>query len=229
MVAPSIGADYPKERQDRVPIIRDAISATVDLVNRQFPNSVHAHLGASSIASTNCYFLLSNAYKRARLIEDSRTYDYKVAAFTAAAIMTFRPIRFVRQPAADEDLVRFANFDCATRASTSLLNVALDRMDPEFVRRFHRVNLGAIYLPCLSSYLENFDKIIFMNDRKTEVTFDEVESAIPFGPYNNIDLHGRQMIQLEQLVNVYFLLKMSRDALVPAPRELAEDFHVIER
>jgi hypothetical protein len=41
----------------------------------------------------NSYFLVSDAYKRRRGMQDSRTHADKVAALTAATIMAVRPIR----------------------------------------------------------------------------------------------------------------------------------------
>jgi hypothetical protein len=204
----SIGVDRPEERAERVSVIRAAIDATVALVNSRYPDSVGSAGNLSSVITTNCYFLLSNAYKRARLINDNRTYDYKVAAITAAAIMTVRPVRFRRQIASHEDLARFANWDCATRASLSYLGIALDKFDPEFIRRFHRATLGTVHLPCLSSYLQQFDNLLFMRRYQDSTSFEEVESVISFAPFNNIDLRGRQLVQIEQLINIYLLFKM---------------------
>ncbi len=210
MISASIGVDHPDERAERVPIIQDAIAATVAFINTEYPGSVGTAGNISAIVTTNCYFLLSNAYKRARLINDNRTYDYKVAAITAAAIMAVRPVRFARQIGSHEDLIRFANWDCATRASLSYLGIALDQFDSEFVRRFHRAVLGSVRLPCLSSYLQQFDNLIFMKGYPHDTSFNDVESAIPFAPFNNIDLRGRQMVQIEQLITVYLLFKMNK-------------------
>jgi hypothetical protein len=149
------------------------------------------------------------------LIGDNRTYDYKVSAMTAAAILEVKPIRFTHTPAPDQDLVRFSNWDCATRASTSNINVSLDQIDPEFVRRFHRATLGNIYLPSLRPYLRNFEEIFFINQKRGSLTFDEVEEAISFQRYNDITLLGHEMLQIERLINVYLLMKLSRDKIAP--------------
>ncbi len=211
MSAGSIGADNRHERAERVQLVRDTIDATVGFVNSHFPGAVSVKSGIVSIVTANCYFLLSNAYKRARLVDNSRTYNYKVAAMTAAAIMSVRPIRFNRQVRPDEDLVRYANWDCATRASLSLLDLSLDNYDPEFLRRFHRATLGPISLPCLSSYLERFDNLVFMQNYPDSVEFDNVERIVPFAPFNNIDLRGSQLIQIEQLINIYQIIRSCRD------------------
>lgn len=192
--------NHADERRERVPIIRIAIEDTVSFVNRNHPYSVKA-TSTSAILTVNAYFLLNNAYRRARHIADNRVHEWNVAAFTAASIMAVRPIRFMRTPDPQEDLVRFANWDCATRASGLFLNLNFNSLDPDFVQRFHRATLGPISLTCLSDYFEHFDRLIFMRD--SEVTFDEVEAVIPFKAYDNIELRGRELLQLEQLLNVY--------------------------
>lgn len=215
MAAPSIGADRVDERRERVPIIHQAVLDTFRLVNEQHPGALCQPLKSLSVLVVNCYFLLSNAFKRERLIGDNRTYDYKVAAITAAALTVVRPLRFARRPAADEDLVRNSNFDCATRASTALLNINLANADPNFVRRFHRANLATIDLPCLSTYLKSFDNIIFATDYNGGSSFESIENAIPFAPFNNVKLRTGQMLQIENLVNVYLLMKHSKETLFP--------------
>jgi hypothetical protein len=209
MTVSSIGADQPQERRDRIPIIQGAIEESIALVERYFPNSVEAFQPAAAIVTSNCYFLLSNAYKRKRLIGDNRTYDFKVAALTAAAIMSVRPIRFKRIPRDDQEMVRFVNWDCATRASLSLLQRTLAKTDPEFIKRFHRATLGTIRLSCLNTYLQQFHNLVFLSDRRGNVTFDEVEAAVPFANFNNVDLAGRHLMQMEDLINMYFLFKHS--------------------
>lgn len=213
MATPSIGQDYLVEREERIQIFRDAIDETTAFVNAHFPGSVTNSGELAAIVTNNSYFLLSNAYKRARLVDDNRTYAYKVAAMTAAAIMTVRPVRYVNIPQSDQDLVRFANWDCATRASLSYLGIALDKVDPDFIRRFHRANLGTLKLPCLSNYLQQFDQLIFMSGKRQGTTFAEVEGTIPFAGFNNIDLRGNQLLQVEKLINLYLMLVLAKNTI----------------
>jgi hypothetical protein len=216
MATPSIGVDYPDERRRRVPIVLRAMRDTFGLIHGLYPDALLEPRESSAVLAVNCYFLLSNAYKRHRLIEDNRTYDYKVAAMTAAAIMVVRPMRFARFVLPDEDLLRHANFDCATRAATAHINVDLSRVDPDFVRRLHRATLGPISfnLPCLNSYLQSFDNVVFASSYRGGSSFDEIERAVPFGPFNTIDLRGRQLVLIENLLNTFLLMRMARTALI---------------
>jgi hypothetical protein len=184
-----------------------------DLVSGVFPNSLDVPREASAVLTTNVYFLLSNAYKRRRIAGANRTYNYKVAAMTAAAIMIVRPLRHLRATMPDEALLQNANMDCATRAATSLLDVDLSRVDPDFVRRLHRATLGPIDLPSLSPYLQQFDKVVFAAEYIGGSTFDDIESAIPFAPFNTISLGGREMIQIENLLNTFLLMRLAKREL----------------
>jgi hypothetical protein len=126
------------------------------------------------------------------------------------AVWTVGPLRYAHRPEPDEDLVRYVNLDCATRASSALLNLNTARTDSDFIRRIHRATLGPIELSCLTPYLENFDKIVFASDYRGQETFDDIENAMPFGPYNTIELRGRQMIQIENLINIYLAMKYAK-------------------
>jgi hypothetical protein len=213
MSIPSAGADEPNDRRKRVPVVLGAMRDTFELVQSAYPGALEQPREASAVLATNVYFLLSNAYKRRRLASANRTYDYKVAAMTAAAIMIVRPLRYLRATMPEEQLLQNANMDCATRAGTSLLDVDLSHVDPDFVRRFHRATLGPLDLPCLSPYLQQFDKVVFAAEYIGGSTFDDVESAIPFAPFNTISLGGREMIQVENLLNTFLLMKLARAAM----------------
>jgi hypothetical protein len=209
--AANISFVRPYERAAQVPVIRNAIDATIRLVNGRYPESVGSFGNLPAILTTNCCFLLLDGYKRARL--DHRTSDYKMAAMIAAAIMTVRPVRFRRQIGIEEDLARFANWHCAFTASLSFLGIAPDKFNDEFIRRFYRAALGSVDLPCLSSYLQQFDNLVFLRKYPDDTSFEQVENTVPFAPFDNIDLSGKQLVQIEQLINVYQLLKAGTDTL----------------
>jgi hypothetical protein len=213
MPIPSEGSDQPSKRRARVPIILRAMRDTYELIESAYPSALDRPREASAVLAANVYFLLSNAYKRRRLAGTNRTYEYKVAAMTAAAIMIVRPLRYLRATMPEEELLQNANMDCATRAATSLLDIDLSKVDPDFVRRLHRATLGPIDLPCLSPYLQQFDKVIFAAEYMGGSAFDDIEAAIPFAPFNTVSLGGREMIQIENLLNVFLLMKLAKNAL----------------
>src|ERR1700689_4016728 len=111
MPIPSAGADEPDDRKKRVPIILGAMRDSYNLVQGAYPNSLDIPREAAAVLTTNVYFLLSNAYKRRRLAGANRTYVYKVAAMTAAAIMIVRPLRHLRATMPEEQLLQNANMD----------------------------------------------------------------------------------------------------------------------
>lgn len=216
-VTPSIGEDNIEERRERFPIILQAMRETYALVDASYPGALERPKESYAILTTNAYFLLSNAYKRARLAGANRTYDYKVAAMSAAAVMIVRPMRLMRSTLQNEELLRNANMDCATRLAAARIEVDLSRVDPDFVRRLHRATLGPIDLPSLSPYLSHFDQVVFAADYNGGgSTFDDVQNAVPFESFNNVSLVGREMILVENLLNMFLLMKLAKGGLAPA-------------
>jgi hypothetical protein len=157
-----------QDRKDRAKILAQCVSDTVDFLNRRTPNSV-SHHPAAGLLTANCYFLVSDAYKRRRGMQDSRTHSYKVAAFTVATIMALRPIRVNDTAVVVSIQVAFANQQCAIRAAQGLLGLDLELLDTDYVRRFYDAVLDRIELPCLSRHLSAFEQAI---DLTREITFE---------------------------------------------------------
>ncbi|MGB7101182.1 MAG: hypothetical protein WBD95_20760 [Xanthobacteraceae bacterium] len=178
------------------------MSESVDFINGLSPDAVAPH-PAAGVAVANCYFLLSDAYKRHRGMQDSRTHKYKVAALTAATIMALRPIR-ISSAVVVSTQVAFANQQCAMRATQALLGLDLERLDGDFIRRLYASVLDRIELPCLAKYLAAFETA-FTPPR--QVTFAEVENALPFDHHNDLVLNAEELASIEGLTNQFATLE----------------------
>lgn len=191
-----------QDREDRAKTVARCVSESVALINSRSPGAVTEH-PASGFLVANCYFLLSDAYKRRRGMEDSRTHKYKVAALTAATIMALRPIR-ISNTVVVSVRVAFANQQCAMRAAQALLGLDLERLDGDFLRRLYDSVLDRIELPCFANYLEAFETA-FTPPR--QVTFAEVETAVPFNEHNVLQLSSAELASLESLINQFTTLE----------------------
>jgi hypothetical protein len=164
-----------QDREDRAGIIARCVAESVSFINSESPGAVTEHPAAGFLVA-NCYFLLSDAYKLRRGMEDSRTHKYKVAALTAATIMALRPIRISGSVVVSVQ-VAFANQQCCMRAAEALLGLDMERIEADFLRRLYASVLDRIELPCLAKYLAAFEAA-FVPPR--HVTFAEVENAVSF-------------------------------------------------
>lgn len=111
--------DRRADREARAPTVDRCVAESVAFINSAIPGAVTTHPAAGFLVA-NCYFLLSDAYKRCRGMENSRTHEYKVAALTAATIMALRPIR-IADMVVTSLRVAFANQQCCMRAAEGLL------------------------------------------------------------------------------------------------------------
>ncbi len=193
-----------QDREDRAGIVARCVLESVDFINSRSPGAVTAHPAAGFLVS-NCYFLVSDAYKRRRGMEDSRTHKYKVAALTAATIMALRPIR-VSGAVVVSTQVAFANQQCSMRAAQALLGLDLERLDGDFLRRLYASVLDRVELPCLRAYLAAFE-LAFSPPR--QVTFVEVEQAVPFDDHCGIQLSAAELASLEALINQFTTLEIA--------------------
>ncbi len=191
-----------EDRKGRARTVARCVSESVDFINSLSPGAVAGHPAAGFLVS-NCYFLVSDAYKRRRGMEDTRTRQYKVAALTAATIMALRPIR-VSDAVVVSVQVAFANQQCSMRAAQALLGLDLERLDGDFLRRLYASVLDRIELPCLAKYLAAYEAA-FSTPR--QVTFDEVEQAMPFDDYNTIQLSDAELASIESLINQFATLE----------------------
>jgi hypothetical protein len=193
-----------RDREDRAKTIARCVAQSVDFINSRSPNAVIGH-PAAGFTVANCYFLLSDAYKRRRGMEDSRTHKYKVAALTAATIMALRPIR-VTDTVVVSAQVAFANQQCSMRAAQALLGLDLERVDVDFLRRLYDSVLDRIELPCLGKYLAALEAA-FAPPR--QVTFEEIENAVPFDSHNIIELSREELASVESLINQFTTLEIA--------------------
>ncbi|MGA8614739.1 MAG: hypothetical protein WB760_24320 [Xanthobacteraceae bacterium] len=176
----------------------------MDFINSRSPEAVTIGHSAAGIAISNCYFLLSDAYKRRRGMEDGRTHKYKVAALTAATIMAVRPIRVNSYRVVASMQVAFSNQQCAMRAAQGLLGLDLERIDGDFLRRLYASVLDRIELPCLADYLGAFENAF---NPSRVATFAEVENALPFDSYTVPELTADELAALENLINQFTTLE----------------------
>lgn len=183
-----------------------AIDMTIEFLEKAGNrNAVSSDRLRSGLLAVNCYFLLSDAYKRQRNMEDSRTHHYKVAAFMSAAVMVVRPLR-IRQPdSVTSSNVALANEHCALRLATSILGVVPEKLEEDFIRRLYRSVLGVIDLPSLGPYLGAFENVVLLNPKQD--TFEKIEEAIPFSSYANLTLSDDELRQLDVLINMFCLLQ----------------------
>jgi hypothetical protein len=190
-----------KDREERATPIARCLSESVAFINSKSPNAVSVKPPAG-FAIANCYFLLSDAYKRHRGMENSRTHSYKVAALTAATIMALRPIRVTNNVVVSQR-VAFANQQCCMRAAQALLGLDMERIDADFLRRLYTSVLDRVELPCLASYLSAFEQVFL----QSEVTFTVIEGIVPFDAHNIIQLSSSELACLEGLINQFMTLE----------------------
>ncbi len=193
------------DRKGRAPIFAKCVSDTSDFINRHADNSVFAFEN-SGLLLANCYFLVSDAYKRRRGMQDSRTHMYKVAAFTVATIMAVRPLRVADTNRVVSVAVAFANQQCAMRAAQSLLGLDLERLDDDFLRRMYSSVLDVVELPSLQVYLREF---LDHFSGSQVVTFEQVEEKMSFDRFNNIDFSRSELAMLEALINQFTTLEQA--------------------
>ncbi len=190
-----------KDREERAATIARCLSESVAFINSKSPNAVSVR-SAAGFAVANCYFLLSDAYKRHRGMENSRTHSYKVAALTAATIMALRPIRVTNSVVVSQQAA-FANQQCCMRAAQALLGLDMERIDADFLRRLYASVLDRVELPCLTFYLSAFEKVFV----QSETTFTAIEGIVPFDVYNVIQLDSDELACLESLINQFMTLE----------------------
>jgi hypothetical protein len=193
------------DRSGRVQIFAKCVSDTVDFINSRSPGAVEGHPTAG-VLLTNCYFLVSDAYKRRRGMQDSRTHKSKVAALTVATIMAIRPIRVAEAAHVVSTRVAFSNQQCAMRAAQALLGLDLERMDEDFIRRLYDAVFDHIELPCLTPYLAAFEAAY---NPPRPVTFEDVEARIDFNAHNTLTLSPTELAALESLINQFTTLEQA--------------------
>jgi hypothetical protein len=193
-----------QDREERARIIARCIQESVDFINKRFPGAVTAH-PTTGIVVANCYFLLSDAYKRRRGMENSRTHTYKVAALTAATIMALRPIRITDVVVVSAQ-VAFANQQCSMRAAQALLGLDLEKIDADFLRRLYASVLDQVELPCLAAYLNAFETAFPTRDG---VGFTEIENALPFDNYSILEMNPAELALIESLINQFTTLELA--------------------
>jgi len=193
------------DRKGRVQVFAKCVSDTVDFINSQWPGAVEGHPSAG-VLLTNSYFLVSDAYKRRRGMQDSRTHKYKVAAFTVATIMAIRPVRVVETAHVVSTRVAFGNQQCAMRAAQALLGLDLERIEEDFIRRLYDSVFDRIQLPCLAPYLAAFEAAY---DPPRLASFEEVEERIDFNAHNTLTFSPAELSTLESLINQFTTLEQA--------------------
>ena len=188
-------------RKERAGTVARCVDESVAFINGRLPGSVSSHPAAGLLVA-NCYFLVSDAYKLRRGMQNSLTHKYKVAALTAATIMALRPIRVTNNIVTSVQ-VAFANQQCSMRAAEALLGVDLEKIDADFLRRLYISILDRVELPCLQKYLSAFEAA-FSPPRP--LTFEEIEQALPFDTHN-VQLSDDELACLEGLINQFATLE----------------------
>ena len=117
--------------------------------------------------------------------------------------MALRPIR-VTDVVVVSSQVAFANQQCAMRAVQALLGLDLERLDGDFLRRLYTSVLDRIELPCLAKYLSAFEAAFPL---PRQITFTEVENAVPFDTHNDLQLSTEELACLESLINQFTTLE----------------------
>jgi hypothetical protein len=201
-------ADESRDRWDdrkaRAKILTKAIDDTVDFLNRHSAQSVTSSSVRSGFLIANGYFLISDAYKRIRGMENSRTHFYKVAAFVVASIMTVRPIRIEKAQNVSSIRAAFANQQCAMRVAQALLGLDLEKIDADFIRRLYSSVFDPIEMPCLHQYISDFEKHIPVSD---DVTFESVEQLVPFSRYDVVEFSRAEIESLDSLIAQFTTLE----------------------
>jgi hypothetical protein len=191
------------DREARAPIIDRCVSESIAFINEARPAAVAAHPAAGFLVA-NCYFLISDAYKRRRGMASSRTHEYKVAALTAATIMALRPIR-ITTATVTSVRVAFANQQCCMRAAEGLIGFDIARLEKDFIRRLYASVLDLIELPCLSKYLAAFEAAF---DPPQAVKFAELEVAVPFDDHS-VELSPMELASLDNLINHFKTMQIA--------------------
>lgn len=189
-------------RKERAGIVARCVEESVAFINGRLPGSVSSHPAAGSLVA-NCYFLVSDAYKLRRGMQNSLTHKYKVAALTAATIMALRPIR-VTGTIVTSLQVAFANQQCSMRAAEALLGLDLEKIDADFLRRLYASVLDRVELPSLQIYLSAFEAAF---NPPRALTFEEIEQALPFDAHNVLELSDDELACLEGLINQFATLE----------------------
>jgi hypothetical protein len=193
-----------EDRKGRAKILAQCVSDTVASIS-QIPGSNPISFSPNSgFLLANCYFLISDAYKIRRGMQTSRTHIYKVAAFVTATIMAVRPIRLGNTSNIVQIRYAQANQECAMRAAEALLGFDLAVLDADFLRRMYSSVFELVDLPCLHTYLADFDRNFGSSPR---VGFADIEAAMPFESYGNIRVSPTELKILEMLVNQYTTLE----------------------
>jgi hypothetical protein len=195
--------ELPQRRDDRkarAKILTQAIADTISFLNKDSAPSVTALGRRSGFLISNCYFLLSDAYKKMRGMEDSRTHYYKVAAFTVAAIMTVRPIRVVDTTSVVSIRAALANQQCSMRVAQALLGLDLELVDADFIRRLYTSTFEMIELPSLGTYISRFDSVVAASD---DVDFETIERSLPFDAYGIEAFSRPEIATIDNLITQF--------------------------
>ena len=195
-----------QDRQERADVLAKCVSDTVDFINRLSPGAVRSY-GAAGVLLANSYFLISDAYKRRRGMQESRTHLYKVAAFTVAAIMAVRPIRVSDETNVVSTRVAFANQQCAMRAVQGLLGFDIESLDDDFVRRLYDSVFDPIELPSLAGYLAEFESKL---GPFSSAIFSDIEQAIAFDRHNTLEFSVPELHTLEALITQFTTLEQAK-------------------
>jgi hypothetical protein len=210
----SFGGDDAHARGRRVAVVARAIADSAALYGHVRPGKISEPQYFQAVLVTNVAFLISNAYKRA--LEIKVTHAYKVAACHAAAMMVTRPLRLKPHQNPNDALLAMANIDCAQRLSFGKLGIDSADIDSTLLQRFHRATLAPLSFPSVNRYLEAFD--VYLTSVKNidfrlvpntpELAFSQIEGLVRFDDYNAVSLSERELVSLENLINVYALLDL---------------------
>ncbi|MEA2888900.1 MAG: hypothetical protein QOD11_3260 [Bradyrhizobium sp.] len=203
---PAEDAARQEDRFKRSKILEQCVVDTTDYISRKSLGDSIRTLKNSGILIANCYFLISDAYKLRRGMQDSRTHKYKVAAFTVAAIMAVRPIRIADTSSVVSIAAAQANQQCGMRAAQALLGLDLETLDRDFLRRMYASVFDIVELPCLAPYIADFEKNF---PQPSAATFEQVEKAMPFAGYENIEFSELELKTIEILINQFTTLEKS--------------------
>jgi hypothetical protein len=195
-----------EDRLKRSKILEQCVNDTTDYIARRSPRDSVSTLQNNGLLLANCYFLVSDAYKIRRGMQDSRTHKYKVAAFTVAAIMAIRPIRILDTNTVVSTAAAQANQQCAMRAAQALLGLDPTLLDRDFLRRMYASVFDIVELPCLAPYIADFQRNF---PQGSIATFEQVEAAMPFGAYGNLEFSRMELATIEILINQFTTLEQS--------------------
>jgi hypothetical protein len=192
------------DRKGRAEILGRCVSDAVSSISQVSDRASLIFSPNSGILLANCYFLLSDAYKARRGMQNSRTHPYKVAAFVTAVIMAVRPIRLASTSNVVEIRYVQANQECAMRAAEALLGFDLAVLDKDFLRRMYASVFELVELPCLAAYLADFDRHFVASSK---LDFEDIEAVMPFDSYENLQFSSYELKTLDMLINQYTTLE----------------------